>query len=181
MHPCSQINWGAIIDRAQTEVRAVGFALMKIADAERTLLVAKIKDSDLRVVLILNNPLAETARTRARDEDGNDLAPADIAKISLRLLESRDHLKTFRKEKRLVVKHVDRYPTIAVVIVDEDLYAYFYPFGRLATNSPILVFRDYKRDELATFFSNHLDELEAVAKEPSAAGLRQFLADRSPR
>jgi len=174
--PHSEMNWAEIIDVAKKELRAVGFGLAKVADNEAVRLLAKIKQSRFRVTLILNDPLFPTARMRMRDEGQNILAPQDIAKITLRLLKYRDDLALLRKEKRLIVKHVREYPTMAVVVVDEDLYAYFYPYGHLGTESPILRFRGYKQTALATVFSSHLELLEGSARVPDRAKLNRMVS-----
>jgi pyrimidine deaminase RibD-like protein len=173
--PHSAINWASIIEDARTELRACGFALAKVADVEATRLVAKMRESDFRAVLILNNPLAATATMRVDDERKNLLALSDIAKITLRLLDHRNDLKRLGKEQLLVVKHVNPYPTIAVVVVDNDLYAYWYPYGQLGTDSPILVFRGYKQSTLAKFFLDHLEALECIAEEPDVEKLKTLI------
>lgn len=45
---------------------------------------------------------------------------------------------------------------MTVIIIDDDLYAYFYPYKGLGTSSPVLRFRNYAKDDRAKFFETHL-------------------------
>jgi len=52
----------------------------------------------------------------------------------------------------------DTYPTLAVVVVDDTLYAYSYSFRKKGTDSPVFCFRQYEKSDnpLTHFFEDHL-------------------------
>jgi hypothetical protein len=166
--PYSAVNWDELLDKAETHLRTTGFALIRIVDFNAKKIAAKVRESNTFCAsIILSNPLHISAELRLADEGNNILAREDICKITLRLRKyRRELLDPLGLSHRMAIKHIDAYPTIAVAIFDNDLYAYFYPYGSLGTDSPVITFRDYKQNELATFFEKHLAAIEGVAHDP---------------
>ncbi|MBI3327309.1 MAG: helix-turn-helix transcriptional regulator [Nitrospinae bacterium] len=177
--PHREVNWGQVIHAAHTRLRAAGFALTEIAGALRVPIFNKIMRSDhFSAMLTLNDPLVPTAKLREGDERVTDAkSRMHMAEITLQLLDLKKDLAKLERGDRLIVKHVKAYPTIAVVVVDNDLYAYFYPFRQRGTESPILEFRGYEQapSELANFFLEHLKQLEEKSYPPDEKKLRKLI------
>ncbi len=157
--PYSSVNWDALIEEATHTFRASGFALVKIVEMNSRRLLRKIKELDgFRAEVFLGDPFSPAAAMRARDENDNYLAPQVIARVAIQVDDARAALGTLGKAERLVLKHFPSYPTMAVVLIDNDLYAYFYPLGELGTDSPIIIISSYSEHPLAQFFVEHLEK-----------------------
>jgi hypothetical protein len=111
---------------------------------------------------LLCDPFCAEAAMRARDEGDNYLAPQKIAHIAILLEVARKELCELGKEQHLILKYFTIYPTMAVVIIDDALFVYFYPYGELGTDSPVIVMQNYKENNLSKFFLEHF---ESMARE----------------
>ena len=172
-----EVNWGALVDAAEKEIRACGFALVNLADVNSKKVIDKIQSSTtFRASFVVGDPSSPTTTMRIADEQDNIYTAHDIAKIALRLMKERDdRLKPARKDKRLSVRLSQSYPTLAVSVIDDDLYAYSYPFGQLGTQGPVFRFRNCHANPLAKTYVDHLAGVERASVEPKRDRLEAFL------
>jgi hypothetical protein len=166
---------------AKTNIKATGYYIKSI---DPDLISSKISDSTkFSAKIVMVDPLApnKIICQRQRDEDDQ---PRNYQQILLKIREFRQKSENQFGE-RLKIGLIDVYPTMNVIIVDEDLYAYFYPYkaygvaSDLGPSSPILKFSNYTKDERAKFFSNHLDNIfnKATFLSPSVNYRRYEAAD----
>ena len=147
------------LGNAKRTIRAAGFLVHAI---DPDLINNKTKKwPDFNAELLVVDPLnTSTVCARERDEE-NYLT---YEKLLLKL-------RGFRKNtqpllgNRLKLFVTDAYPTMSVVIIDDDLYAYFYPFRQVGTESPVLKFQNYASDSRATFFVDHINKLRDSARQ----------------
>jgi hypothetical protein len=157
-----EIPWDAAIKNARVRVWASGVALRKL---NPQLIAEKVKDG-VNARLIYLNPCGETVRRRQEDENN----PNATGNIRAGLNTFDTYTKDFNESQQrdLQVKLTDVYPTMIVVIIDDDLYAYFCPYGAVCTGSPVLVFRQYRKKKpispSAKFFEDHFSRVSAQAK-----------------
>jgi hypothetical protein len=149
----SAISFGPIIDRTTKRIALCGMALQPIADLCQRQIIQRMNTvQQLSTTIVLSNPRALSTKQRMRDEQDSDQYSSDIAKITGRLLLSDDIAPGIR-DGRFEIKWSDLYPTIAVCIFDDDLYAYFYAHGRRGTESPILHFTNFRKNPVPCFSS----------------------------
>ena len=147
----------AAVDGAQNRVWASGVALSKL---DPRILVAKVK-AGVSVRLVYADPCGEAVKKRQVDENN----PSATRNIASRLTSLDNYLKqqnlSESQKSMLQVKLLDVYPTMAVIIIDDDLYAYFCRYGDVCSSSPVLVFTDYMnkkpKDAAAEFFESHFN------------------------
>jgi hypothetical protein len=147
------VLWDAAIHNARTRIWASGVALRKL---NPQLIAGKVKEGVTAQVVYVN-PCGDTITKRQADEN-NPNASTNI-KSNLKTFET--YTKDFNQTQRnsLQVKLTDAYPTMVVVIIDDDLYAYFCPYGAVCSDSPVLVFKGYQekkpKNVAAEFFEDH--------------------------
>lgn len=155
----SSINWKEVIEGAESQVLAEGLVLEPSIDIG-ALVKSLEQKKNLSVKVVVADPEGRALGQRAADENPN--APPEnrarlIEKIrsfqAARISRGSD---IWRDRFQLLV--LDTYPTIAVVVVDDTLYAYLYSFRKKGTDSPVFYFPEYKKshDSLARFFEDHL-------------------------
>ena len=143
---------------AKEKVEATGYIVSKLTPddiSEKLSLHPKFT-----VSLVVVNPFSPVLCQRQRDEDRQ---PRNYQQILSKLREFRQKSKSMIGG-RLRLGVSDVYPTMTVIIVDDDLFAYFYPYKGLGTTSPVLKFTDYVKDERAKFFETHLRNVFLNAK-----------------
>ena len=151
------INWQHLIKRVDRVVSAEGIALdnLEVHDVVNVLK----KPGRPEVNLVFLDPEGTAVCQRSKDE--NPVAPHN------NVVRIRDKIRSFQVAEKTVLGDAERgrlhllvrdtYPTMAVYVLDDDLYVYFYSLGKLGTESPVLKFADYNKSDLAHFFSDQLE------------------------
>lgn len=156
----SSIDWKKLIQGAQREVRAEGTVLDGIDIDDLTKSLTEPRARKLNVKLVLLDPEGQAVEQRMRDEGptGHDNRFHIREKIrSFQFAQTSAGSDLWKDRFRLVVR--DTYPTMAVIVVDDDLYAYFYALRKKGTESPVLQFSNYRNSgSLATLFEDHLTD-----------------------
>jgi hypothetical protein len=144
--------------QARTRVQAVGYVVTGISPdymSRKFKLYPKFE-----ATMIMTDPFADAICRREYDEDNQ---ARNYQGIIMKLREFRQKTKPFIGERfRVGVSNV--YPTMTVIIIDDDLYTYFYPFRGIGIESPVLKFANFNSDERAKFFQKHLDNVIKEAK-----------------
>jgi hypothetical protein len=157
-----EISWDAAIKNARVRVWASGVALRKL---NPELIAERVKDG-VNARLVYVNPCGETVRRRQEDENNPNAAGNIQASLNTFDTYTKDFNET--QQRDLQVKLVDVYPTMIVVIIDDDLYAYFCPYGAVCTGSPVLVFKQYRTKKpmspSAKFFEDHFTRVSDKAR-----------------
>jgi hypothetical protein len=171
------------IKGAEKRVWAIGTKLTPFEPPLVLHLIDKINTHPpFEVQLVLSNPDSDSLRQRIEDEQSRDWPEEERkAKAQKEISEvQRDIRRKFSwlgdlytkvhddYKKNMIVKCSELYPSIAVIIIDNDLYTYSYPHGETAAKSVVIVFRNYERNSkiqhLAEFFQRHL---KTVVKDAS--------------
>lgn len=146
--------------QAKDRIKATGYFINYISPDE---LARWVKDSpDLKAEIILVDPLGVNKVVCQRQNDEDNQA-SNFEKILSKIKDFHGSTKNLLGNK-LDLRVIDVYPTMCVIIVDRDLYAYFYPYKELGTDSPILKFSNYKENKDAIFFTRHLNTIFERAK-----------------
>lgn len=144
---------------AKSTIRATGFLVQAIDPDLVSEKTARIPNFNVELLMV--DPLnSNVVCARQRDED-NYLT---YGKILLKVRIFHKNCKSLLGNK-LHLGLTEAYPTMVVIMIDDDLYAYFYPYNKSGTDSPILKFTNYANDERARFFVDHYNKLRAGAKE----------------
>ena len=161
--PAEKVNWQEALSNAKTRICASGVALSKI---DPKLVSDKVK-AGVSVQLIYVNPCGAAVQERQADEN-NPHASANVTSAIQKLGDFTKDLSTAQKQG-LHVMLSPAYPTMIVMIIDNDLYAYFCPYGAECSTSPVMVFSNYreKSPETAMFFEKNFFALSNVAKQVS--------------
>jgi|SRR5882724_791240 len=132
------IQWDAAVKNAKSKIKATGVALSKLDPKSVT---DKVKEGVV-VQLVYINPCGETVKKRQKDENN----PHASMNITNAIRKFGDFIKDSNtsQSQSLQIKLTDTYPTMVVVIIDNDLYAYFCPYGADCSTSPVLVFKGYR-------------------------------------
>lgn len=168
----NEMPWAELISSATFRVTAVGISLTLVDEPRLQILIEKIKKSkEFRVNLFMLKPDGKAVQERTKDEEPPPIPNVIDGKLT-----------TFRKlidqlgpddKKRLTIKCYDVYPTVAVIVIDNNLYAYSYIHGHRAIDSPVMIFRDYENNlrtgDLAGYFIRHLDAIERKADKTKGA------------
>ncbi|MDQ1524244.1 MAG: hypothetical protein QOE47_2168 [Pyrinomonadaceae bacterium] len=147
------VSWDAAIRNAKSRVWASGVALRKL---NPQLIAEKVKEG-IPAQIVYVNPCGKTIVSRQNDE--NNQNALENIKGNLRTFNT--YTKDFNEIQKslLQVKLTEAYPTMVVIIIDDDLYAYFCPYGAVCSNSPVLVFKGYHENksvsDAAKFFEDH--------------------------
>ncbi|MFY9584935.1 MAG: hypothetical protein WAR21_10645 [Candidatus Acidiferrales bacterium] len=154
----SSINWDKVIGSAQRQVLAEGLVLQGI---EVDAVVRSLRRFDhLTVKVVLLDPDSHVVKEREDDESpgaAHDNRARLIEKIkSFQVARTGPGSDLWKERFQLLVR--DTYPTMAVIVIDDDLYAYFYPFRKKGTESPVFKFPHYtqQNDPLVRLFEDHL-------------------------
>jgi hypothetical protein len=153
------------LDQAKTKIEGAGYV---IAHVTPDFINERMLDSpQLSVTLVMVDPLARNAICqRQHDEDNQPRTYGEILTKTQNFMRKSKSLLG----KRLKLGFIDVYPTMTVIIIDNDLYAYFYPYksmGRkseLGPSSPVLKYVNYTNNKQAEFFTNHLRNIFNNAK-----------------
>lgn len=151
---------GKLMKNAQIRVWAAGYALDPI---NPQVLAEKIKENrDFEVKLVLVDPNSKVVCQR--DADGGSKTPGYE-----KLTENIDRINRYREglpEERYKVKLSSRYPMMAVYIIDNHVYAHFFPFTASGATSPVLELA--QGDKNAEFFMNHF---RAISEDKDSQSL----------
>ena len=167
------VNWGDLISRSQSKIQASGYYLNGL-DANS---ICKALDNNktLTVDMVLTDPEGTAICLRQRDE-GN---PRTYGRIISKIIELHDNCGE-DAWKRLRLKVVDVYPTMSVIIIDDDLYAYFYSqdpskgANTYGSRSPVLKVPNYVVEPLAEHFTLYLNNTLRAGKQIAANDLAHF-------
>jgi hypothetical protein len=144
---------------AKSTIRAAGF-LVQAVDPD--LLIDKTRVlPDFKAEILMVDPLNVTVVCKRQEDEGNHLT---YGKSLLKLRIFHNNLKSLLGN-RLKVGVTDAYPTMSVIMIDDDLYAYFYSYNKPGTDSPILKFTNYAKDARAKFFVDHYNSLRLNARQ----------------
>jgi hypothetical protein len=174
----TKVPWQQLINGATYRVFATGIVLTPFERPQIQELINKVKNIDgFTVKLFMLKPDGKAVEARAADE-GMTRNPAKIAE---KLLTIRELIKSELSQKAkasMMVKCIDVYPTIAVIIIDHDLYTYSYPYGARGTDSPVIIFRNFESNpqisNLVGSSKKYLESIEANAKEPTEADYAKY-------
>jgi hypothetical protein len=160
------------ISKATVRVYATGIMISSLEPMHLKELVEKVrKNPDFKVKLVMLKPDGEALKLRSKEEEGNAPNRFKIAARLIylhKLIEDQENPLSQNEKDRIAVKYIDVYPTISVTIIDNDLYAYFYPYNAQGLESPVIIFRDFKskEDKIANFFETHFNNIEREAQPP---------------
>src|SRR5262249_8590972 len=138
--PQKDVPWEAALGKAKTRICASGVALSKI---DPRIVAEKIK-AGVNVRLIYANPCGPAVQLKQRQTDEhNPDASSNVTSTMKRFGQYSKDLSTAQKQA-LNVMLTAAYPTMVVMIIDDDLYTYFCPYGAVCTTSPVLIFENYR-------------------------------------
>ncbi|HEY8185057.1 MAG TPA: hypothetical protein VIF64_03250 [Pyrinomonadaceae bacterium] len=167
------ILWDAAVKNAKSRIWASGIALSKL---NPQLIAEKVKEG-VPVQMAYLSPCGDVIKQRMGDENNPDAAVNIKANLNKFDTFTRD-FNVMQKDS-LKVKLTNVYPTMVVIIIDNDLYTYFCPYGAVCSNSPVLVFKDYEKKPKSTaakFFEDHFiavcNNLKPISnyKDPCSSG-----------
>lgn len=147
------IQWDAALRNAKIRIWASGVSLSKL---NPQLIAEKVKEG-VPVQMAYVNPCGDMIKKRMADENNPDA----VGNIRININKFDTFTRDFSETQKdlLKVKLADSYPTMVVIIIDNDLYAYFCPYGTVCSNSPVLIFKDYYEQKpkttAAKFFEDH--------------------------
>ncbi|MBL8148446.1 MAG: serine/threonine protein kinase [Blastocatellia bacterium] len=156
-----QIKWEELIESAKKEIVAEGIYLESFNPSKLTKL-AKAKPS-LKVKIMLLDPGGDVVVRRERDE-----GHLNRTRIMQKFLDFDEQLKRNSLKDvevgKFELKCFNIYPTIAVVMIDDDLYAYFYSYGELGTGSPVIKVTKREQSDFFRFFEKHLQSVDKASR-----------------
>jgi hypothetical protein len=163
----NDIPWEKLISDANYEIVATAVFLTKFDRPQMIELIKKIKkDEKFKVNLFVLKPNGRSMEARIKDE----YPPPYPSEIAGKLLTFRELFKGLsdNERERMSVKYYDVYPTVAVIIIDDDLYTYPYIAGHSGVNATVTIFKAYKSNPqtkaLTDYFKNHLEYIESKAQ-----------------
>lgn len=149
------------IEGAKVRIEATGYYLSQMEPD--TINRIMLNSPRLTAKIVMVDPLPGKAICQRQYDEDN--VSRNYSKIIQKVQEFRQKCRSLIDDERLKVGLIDAYPTMSVTIVDDDLYAYFYPYKSLGTEShlgpggPVLKFSNYTRNAQAKFFENHLNHV----------------------
>lgn len=170
----------AALRASKKRIKAAGYVLQ---DVDADLIKDRAEQSsDFEATIVLADPLGvgeskSVICQRQRDENPRERSFDDYAAIIGKIQDFSSTTKTGNLiGKRLTLGVVDLYPTMAVFMVDDDLYAYFYTYGAASDSGPVIKFKDYThtRDKQGQYFESHLNR---ITDRNSGNGVTKFLTD----
>jgi hypothetical protein len=144
----------SIINGAKSQIRVVGFVVDKLETGELARMLRENKN--LRVEFVMVDPNGTAVSQRERDE--NVSKDRMKTKLQGRIDSLKDNCKEFLGD-RLKVGIIDAYPTIEVFIIDDDLYAYSFPYHAYGSVMPVLRFKNYVKNKFAEYYKAHLESI----------------------
>jgi len=149
---------------AKKRVVAAGYVLSDI-DAD-FIKAQHDRSPDFEATVVMVDPLGAGGPNRVmcqrqRDEEGDNTTYSNYARVLNKLREFHSPAKTGPLlGNKLKLGVIDLYPTMGVLLVDDDLYVYFYPYQG-AGNSPTIKFENYSRskDLRGEFFDDYLNKV----------------------
>jgi hypothetical protein len=160
------------IGDAKKQVLAIGTVLSPIPLPRVEKLIEKVKsDPTFKVKLVMMNPKSEMLKARINDEkySNYEAVRGDIENKLLQLDKLISEKLSSSDKKRMTLQCSNRYPTISVYIIDDNLYTYSYPHGDKASGAAVITFRKYADNPeikyLADFFERHLNSIMEDATE----------------
>jgi hypothetical protein len=175
------VHLDALATSANSRVRGAGAMLAAVGPDAMTRLIERALTNDrFEVKLIMLKPNGRAAIERAQDEG----TPRDSLKLmnllAKKLVEFHNKIKDLPPKIRsnLTIKCIDAYPTIAVLIIDNDLYAWWYRYGSGERDKPVIILKNYETNprtiKLSRFFLDHLDAVEAKSEAPTEADYQEY-------
>jgi hypothetical protein len=146
------VQWEAEIKNAKSRIWASGVAISKLNP--RTVSEKVVQGVNAQIVYV--DPCGDVVKQRQSDEQ-NEATTGRIMSNLESFYSSTKDLKDSQK-RSLQVRLAEVYPTMVVIIIDNDLYAYFCPYRAVCTSSPVLFFRNYVDQNPASaaiFFEQH--------------------------
>jgi hypothetical protein len=160
--PVEVVNLGDVeeaLRNAKYKVEATGYVLSRLTP---DYVIGKMHDMPkFTTNIVMVDPIPRNVICQRQHDEDNK--PRNYQQILLKLREFRQKGKSLVGE-RLKLGVIDAYPTMAVIIIDDDLYVYSYPYKALGTDSPVLKFSNYLKDDRAKFFETHLRNVFQNAK-----------------
>lgn len=156
------------LKNAEREIKAAGCVVEKLEPGDMSEQLRKRER--LRVELVMSDPRGQPVLQRVLDEDDPNVKVRNPDRNKKKILDRIERFKYNGREflgDRLKVGVIDAYPTIEVFVVDDDLYAYPFPYRSYGSSMPIMKFKDYEKNENARPYKAHLDN---VLKEVKAKG-----------
>ncbi|HEX8559497.1 MAG TPA: hypothetical protein VF668_15450 [Pyrinomonadaceae bacterium] len=148
------------LERAQYEIKAVGCVVEKLESGK---VAPRLKTREkLRVELVMSDPRGQFVTQRVLDEKRDEGQDEDIDRNKKKILDQINRYRINCREflgDRLKVGVIDLYPTIEVFIIDEDLYAYPFPYRDYGSNMPVMRFKNYEKSAYAKPYKAHLDNI----------------------
>jgi hypothetical protein len=140
---------------------------------------------EFAAILVMVDPLGAGGPNRVmcqrqRDEDGDNTTYPNYGRVLNKLRDFYSPGKT--KDLiggKLRIGLIDAYPTMAVLLVDDDLYVYFYPYTG-ASNSPVIKFQDYTRtrEPRGDFFDDYLNKVTGYRNQSAVRKTRFLETDK---
>jgi hypothetical protein len=160
LKPQDQVPWESVLKQAKHKLQASGIALTHI---NTETLTSKVAHEEVQATLVMVDPCGDAVKRRQEDE-GNDSASQNIFHqlkgfgryTSDSKLSPKEKLKL---EKSLEIWLIEGYPTMAIIIVDDDLYAYFCTYGSSCATSPVLIFKNYHGNPDAEYFARQFSTI----------------------
>jgi hypothetical protein len=168
---------------AKTRIVAAGYVLSDI-DADF------IKSQHDRLpyfdaIVVMVDPLGAGGPNRVmcqrqRDEDGDTTSYSNYSRVLNKLREFRSPAKTGKLlGNQLKVGIIDMYPTLGVILVDDDLYVYFYTYNG-GGNSPVIKFDNYvhTKDKRGEYFDDYLNKVTWYRDQVGVRKTKFLLTDK---
>jgi hypothetical protein len=168
---------------AKRRVIATGYVLSDL-DAD---LIKSQHDRlpDFEAIVVMVDPLGAGGPSRVmcqrqRDEEGDTTSYSNYSRVLNKLREFRSPAKTGKLlGNQLKVGVIDIYPTLGVILVDDDLYAYFYTYAG-GGNSPVIRFENYvnTKDKRGEYFDDYLNKVTWYKSQVGVRKTKFLLTDK---
>jgi hypothetical protein len=171
------------VREAKRRVVATGYVLSDVdADVIKAL---HERSPEFKATVVMVDPLGTGGPNRVicqrqRDEDGENTTYSNYGRVLNKLREFRSPAKTQALiGDKLKLGVIDAYPTMAVILVDDDLYVYFYPY-QSAGNSPVIRFGDYSHtaEPRGEFFDNYLNTVTGYRDQERVRKTKFLVTDK---
>lgn len=140
---------------------------------------------DFEAIVVMVDPLGAGGPNRVmcqrqRDEDGDMTSYSNYSRVLNKLKEFRSPAKTGKLlGNQLKVGVIDMYPTLGVILVDDDLYVYFYTYAG-GGNSPVIKFDNYSntKDQRGKYFDDYLNKVTWYRDQMGVRKTKFLLTDK---